>query len=131
MVPRTEQSLNKQASWHLQKCAFGEGNGNPLQCPCLENPRDRGAWWAAVCGVAQSWTRLKQLSSGSSNLFRHGMGVVHHEAGSGSRDQTLFRDAGTRWVSTGGKQNHIPFPVSQLGTATCGSWGSWEGYWSQ
>ena len=38
---------------------FGEGNGNPLQCSCLENPRDRGAWWAAVCGVAQSQTRLK------------------------------------------------------------------------
>ena len=38
----------------------GEGNGNPLQCSCLENPRDRGAWWAAVCGVAQSRTRLKR-----------------------------------------------------------------------
>ena len=38
----------------------GEGDGNPLQCSCLENPRDGGAWWAAVCGVAQSWTRLKQ-----------------------------------------------------------------------
>ena len=41
----------------------GEGNGNPLQCSCLENPKDRGAWWAAVYGVAQSWTRLKKLSS--------------------------------------------------------------------
>ena len=38
---------------------LGEGNGNPLQCSCLENPRDRGAWWAAVYGVAQSQTRLK------------------------------------------------------------------------
>ena len=45
---------------------FGEGNGNPLQCSCLENPRDGGAWWAAVYGVAQSWTRLKRLSSSSS-----------------------------------------------------------------
>ena len=44
---------------------IGEGNGNPLQCSCLENPRDGGAWWAAVYGVAQSWTRLKQLSSSS------------------------------------------------------------------
>ena len=42
---------------------IGEGNGNPLQCSCLENPRDGGAWWAAVYGVAQSWTRLKWLSS--------------------------------------------------------------------
>ena len=45
----------------------GEGNGNPLQYSCLENPRDRGSWWAAVCGVAQSRTRLKQLSSNSSS----------------------------------------------------------------
>ena len=44
----------------------GEGNGNPLQCSCLENPRDGGAWWAAVYGVAQSRTRLRRLSSSSS-----------------------------------------------------------------
>ena len=42
---------------------IGEGNGNPLQCSCLENPRDRGACWVAVYGVAQSQTRLKRLSS--------------------------------------------------------------------
>ena len=46
---------------------FLEGNGNPLQCSCLENPRDGGAWWAAVYGVAQSRTRLKWLSSSSSS----------------------------------------------------------------
>ena len=46
----------------------GEGNGNPLQCSCLENPRDGGAWWAAIYGVAQSWTRLNRLSSSSSVL---------------------------------------------------------------
>ena len=44
---------------------IGEGNGNPFQCTCLENPRDGGAWWAAIYGVAQSRTRLKQLSSSS------------------------------------------------------------------
>ena len=48
----------------------GEGNGNPLQCSCLENPRDEGAWWAAIYGVAQSWTRLKRLSSSSSSNNR-------------------------------------------------------------
>ena len=48
---------------HLQSCL---GNGNPLQCSCLENPRDGAAWWAAVYGVAQSWTQLKRLSSSSS-----------------------------------------------------------------
>ena len=49
-------------------------NGNPLQCSCLENPRDGGAWWAAVYGVAQSQTRLKRLSSSSivSNINDHG-----------------------------------------------------------
>ena len=47
----------------LSLSRIGEGNGNPLQCSCLENPRDRGAWWAAVSGVAQSQTRLKRLSS--------------------------------------------------------------------
>ena len=46
----------------------GEGNGNPLQYSCLENPRDRGAWWAAIHRVAQSWTRLKRLSSSSSSV---------------------------------------------------------------
>ena len=45
---------------------FGEGDGNPLQCSCLENPSDGGAWWAAVYGVAQSQTRLKRLGGGSS-----------------------------------------------------------------
>ena len=48
----------------------GEGNGNPLQCSCLENPGDRGAWWASVCGVAQSRTRLKQIISSSSRQCR-------------------------------------------------------------
>ena len=48
---------------------IGEGNGNPLQCSCLENPRDGGAWWAAVYGVTQSRTRLKRLSSSSSNVY--------------------------------------------------------------
>ena len=48
--------------------AFGEGNGSPLQCFCLENPRDRGAWWAAIYGLAQSRTRLKRLSSSSSMI---------------------------------------------------------------
>ena len=52
--------------WLFTLC-IGEGNGNPLQCSCLENPRDGGAWWASFYGVAQSRTRLKQLSSSSSN----------------------------------------------------------------
>jgi len=46
-------------TFHFSLSCIGEGNGNPLQCSCLENPRDGGAWWAAVYGVAQSRTRLK------------------------------------------------------------------------
>ena len=53
-----------QISHHI-----GEGNGNPLQCSCWENPGDGGAWWAAVCGVAQNRTRLKRLSSSSSSII--------------------------------------------------------------
>ena len=53
--------------FHFSLSCIGEGNGNPLQCSCLENPRDGGAWWAAVYGVAQSWTRLTRLSSSSSS----------------------------------------------------------------
>ena len=46
----------------MQAC-IGEGNGTPLQCSCLENPRDGGAWWAAVYGVAQGWTQLSDLAA--------------------------------------------------------------------
>ena len=53
--------------FHFSLSCIGGGNGNPLQYSCLENPRDRGAWWAAVYGVAQSRTRLKRISSSSSS----------------------------------------------------------------
>ena len=55
--------------FHFSLSCIGEGNGNPLQCSCLENPRDGGALWAAVYGVAQSWTQLKWLSSSSSTYI--------------------------------------------------------------
>ena len=51
--------LTERLHFHFSLSCIGEGNGNPLQCSCLENPRDGGTWWAAVCGVAQSQTRLK------------------------------------------------------------------------
>ena len=56
--------------FHFSLSCIGEGNGNPVQCSCLENPRDGGAWWAPVSGVAQSRTRLKRLSSSSSLALR-------------------------------------------------------------
>ena len=58
---------DERLHFHFSLSCIGEGNGNPLQCSCLENPRDGEAWWAAVYGVAQSRTRLKQLSSSSSS----------------------------------------------------------------
>ena len=77
--PWTEQpgKLQSMGSWrvehdwatslHFSLSCVGEENGNPLQCSCLENPRDGGAWWGAIYGVAQSWTQLKWLSRSSSS----------------------------------------------------------------
>ena len=61
-----ESDTTERLHFHFSLSCIGEGNGNPLQCSCLENPKDRGAWWAAVYGVTQSRTRLKRLSSSSS-----------------------------------------------------------------
>ena len=58
--------MTERLHFHFSLSCIGGGNCDPLQCSCLENPRDRGAWWAAVCGVAQSRMRLKRLSSSSS-----------------------------------------------------------------
>ena len=64
-----ESDTTERLHFHFSLSCIGEGNGHPLQCSCLENPRDGGAWWAAVYGVAQSRTRLKQLSSSSSYVY--------------------------------------------------------------
>ena len=63
-----ESDTTERLHFHFSLSCIGEGNGNPLQCSCLENPRDGGAWLAAVSGVAQSRTQLKQLSCSSSSL---------------------------------------------------------------
>ena len=63
-----EPDTTERLHFHFSLSCIGEGNGNPLQCSYLENPRDGGAWWAAVYGVAQSRTQLKQLSSSSSSM---------------------------------------------------------------
>ena len=57
-----ESDMTELLRFHFSLSCIGEGNGNPLQCSCLENPRDGGAWWAAIYRVAKSRTRLKQLS---------------------------------------------------------------------
>ena len=64
---REESDMTERLHFHFSLSCTGEGNGNPLQCSCLENPRDGGAWWAAVYEVARSQTRLKRLSSSSSS----------------------------------------------------------------
>ena len=63
-----ESDTPERLHFHFSLSCMGEGNGNPLQCSWLENPRDGGAWWAAVCGAAQSQTRLTRLSSSSSRV---------------------------------------------------------------
>ena len=75
-IPQTEEpgglqsmgslrDTTERLHFHFSLSCIGEGNGKPLQCSCLENPRDGGAWWAAVYGVAQTQTQLKRLSSSS------------------------------------------------------------------
>ena len=71
---RWESDTTERLHFHFSLSCIGEGNGNPLQCSCLENPGDGGAWWAAIYGVAQSRTRLKWLSSSmASKHLLHGM----------------------------------------------------------
>ena len=78
-IPWTEEPCRLQSmgsrrvgqDWAISLSCIGEGNGNPLQCSCLENPKDGGGWWAAVYGIAQSQTRLKRLSSSSSSSVLH------------------------------------------------------------
>ena len=74
---RKESDTTEQLHFHFSLSRIGEGNGNPLQCSCLENPRDGGAWWAAVYGVAQSRTRPKRRSSSSSSKLQGS--IVQHE----------------------------------------------------
>ena len=64
---REESDTTERLHFHFSLSCIGERNGNPLQYPCLENPRDRGAWWAAVYGVAQSRTRLKNLAAAAAD----------------------------------------------------------------
>ena len=66
---REELETTEQLHFHFSLSCIGERNGNPLQCSWLENPRDEGAWWAAVYGVTQSRTRLKRLSSSNTCLY--------------------------------------------------------------
>ena len=72
----TESDTTERLHFPFSLARIGEGNGNPLQCSCLKNPRDRGAWGAAVYGVAQSRTQLKRLSSSSGSHFGKPYGIT-------------------------------------------------------
>src|SRR5574337_925200 len=98
-----ESDMTERLHFHFSLSCIGEGNGNPLQCSCLENPRDGGAWWAAVYGVAQSRTLLKRLSS-SRDVFkkiRDTKGTFYAKMGSikdrNSMDLTEAEDIKKRW----------------------------------
>ena len=84
--------MTEQLHFHFSLSCIREGNGNPLQCSCLENPRDGGAWGAAVYGVAQSQTRLKRLSSSSSShtVFHGGCTHLHPRQQCANAHQRLF-----------------------------------------
>ena len=88
---RQESDTTEGLHFHFSLSSTGEGNGNPLQCSCLENPKDGGAWWATVYGVAQSRTRLKRLSSsGSSRGEREGGWKTPKERGSSASDKNVL-----------------------------------------
>ena len=77
-----ESNTTERLHFHCPLSCIGEGNGNPLQCSCLENPRDSGAWWAAIYGITQSQTQLNRLTSSSSS------------------NHTYYRNCGLpRWLS--------------------------------
>ena len=73
--------MTERIHFHFSLSCIGEGNGNPLQCSCLENPRDRGAWWAAAYGVAQSQTQLKRLGSSSRTTVQRRQGFSDSSMG--------------------------------------------------
>ena len=83
---REDSDTTERLHFHFSLSCIGEGNGNPLQCSCLENPRDRGAWWAAISGVAQSRTWLMQFSIDLPELTDSDSGMSLHV----SLDSSLF-----------------------------------------
>ena len=128
---RYESDTTEQLQFHFSLSCIGEGNGNPLQCSCLENSRDGGAWWASVYGVAQSQTRLKQLSS-SSAICETGYNHLNEQGfpggASGKESTCQAGDAGDVCLILGsgrspGRGNGNPLQYSCLENSTDrGSW---------
>ena len=95
-----ESDTTERLHFHFLLSCIGEGNGNPLQYSCLENPRDGGAWWAAVYGVPQSRTQLKRLSSSSSS-----------SSSSNTVDQQIWKTE--QWPQDWKRSVFIPIPKRQ------------------
>ena len=91
-----KSDMTERLHFHFSLSCIGEGNGNPLQCSRLENPRDGWAWWAAIYGVSQSWTRLKWLGSSSSKLSNLRRGWINHRGTPG-----LSAHLSEGWVAWG------------------------------
>ena len=90
-----ESDTTQRLHFHFSLSYIGEGNGNPLQCSCLENPRDGGPWWAAVSGVTQSRTLLMQLTNKSTRSTKHLQNTSPHAG------NTFYSIAhGTFWTKT-------------------------------
>ena len=105
---RWESDSTEQLHFHFSLSCIGEGNGNPLQCSCLENPRDGGAQWAAVYGVAQSRTQLKRLSSSSSRGSQVALVVKYPPANAGDvRDTSSI--PGSQRSPGGGQGNPLQY----------------------
>ena len=94
---REESDTTERLPFHFSFSCTGEGNGNPLQCSCLENPRDGGACWAAIYGVTQNRTLLKQLSSSSSSI-QHIQKQRHYFANQGPSSQGYGFSSGHVWM---------------------------------
>ena len=120
-------SLRTGHDWATSLSCIGEGNGNPLQCSCLENPRDRGDCWAAIYGVAQSWTRLMRHSSSSHisiknkynlyNIYFKWTGIkwqAWSKKGKGPEADLLFHLTSGRWAQ-GGRCPGAPESLEETG----------------
>ena len=108
--------MTKRLHFHFSLSCIGEGNGNPRQYSCLENPRDGGAWWAAVYGVAQSRTQLKQLSSSSSSSSRPPWAslVAHTVKYPPAMRETLVRSLGWDDPLKEGMATHSSIPAWRI-----------------
>ena len=109
------RDTTERLHFHFSLSCIGEGNGNPFQCSCLENPRNRGAWWAAISGVAHSRTRLKRLSSSSSSDWNFSLRLYmagwHHRFNGREFEGTLGDGDGqgglAYWDSWGCKESDM------------------------